>query len=120
MAAWHLFTVAASGGLCEGEKFQEIVGGADHGPLGTYFLDAAQQELAEAARLFDSVRTPVPPLAFSIGKAFRSRRRRSFCASVRCGALPPRPARRRPPAPPSPPGSSPAVSPYRWRPGSIG
>src|SRR6266704_4523046 len=46
-------TVAASGGLCEGEKFQEIVGGADHGPLGTYFLDAAQQELAEAACLFD-------------------------------------------------------------------
>jgi hypothetical protein len=42
-------TVAASGGLCEGEKFQEIVGGADHGPLGTYFLDAAQQKLAEAA-----------------------------------------------------------------------
>jgi hypothetical protein len=29
------------------------VGGADHGPLGTYFLDAAQQELAEAACLFD-------------------------------------------------------------------
>jgi mercuric ion binding protein len=46
-------TVAASGGLCEGEKFQEIVGGADHGPLGTYFLNAAQQELAEAACLFD-------------------------------------------------------------------
>ena len=46
-------TVAASGGLCEGEKFQEIVGGADHGPLGTYFLDAAQQKLAEAACLFD-------------------------------------------------------------------
>ena len=36
-----------------GEKFQEIVGGADHGPLGTYFLDAAQQKLAEAACLFD-------------------------------------------------------------------
>ena len=40
------------------------------------------------------------------------------CAAVvfrpRCGALPPRPAWRRPPAPPSPPGSSPAVSPYRW------
>ena len=46
-------TVTASGGLCESEKFQEIVGGADHGPLGTYFLDAAQQELAEAAWLFD-------------------------------------------------------------------
>ena len=46
-------TVAASGGLCEGEKFQEIVGGADHGPLGTYFVDAAQQKLAEAACLFD-------------------------------------------------------------------
>jgi hypothetical protein len=36
-----------------GEKFQEIVGGADHGPLGTHFLDAAQQKLAEAACLFD-------------------------------------------------------------------
>jgi hypothetical protein len=35
------------------EKFQEIVGGADHGPRGRYFLDAAQQELAEAACLFD-------------------------------------------------------------------
>ena len=35
-----------------GEKFQEIVGGADHGSLGTYFLDAAQQKLAEAACLF--------------------------------------------------------------------
>ena len=45
--------VAASGGLCVGEKFQEIVGGADHGPLGTYFLDAAQQKLAEAGCLFD-------------------------------------------------------------------
>ena len=29
------------------------MGGADHGPLGTYFLDAAQQKLAEAACLFD-------------------------------------------------------------------
>src|SRR4029077_18615912 len=46
-------SVAASGGLCESEQLQEIVGGADHGPLGTYFLDAAQQELAEAASLFD-------------------------------------------------------------------
>src|SRR6202049_2401063 len=46
-------TVGASGGLCEGEKFQEIVGGADHGPLCTYFLDPAQQELAEAACVFD-------------------------------------------------------------------
>jgi hypothetical protein len=27
MAAWHLFTVAASGGLCEGEQLQEVVGG---------------------------------------------------------------------------------------------
>ena len=46
-------TVAASGGLCEGKQLQEVVGGADHGPFGTYFLDAAQQELAEAACLFD-------------------------------------------------------------------
>ena len=29
------------------------MGGADHGPLGTHFLDAPQQELAEAAGLFD-------------------------------------------------------------------
>jgi hypothetical protein len=29
------------------------VGGADHGPFGAHFLDAPQQELAEAARLFD-------------------------------------------------------------------
>jgi len=29
------------------------VGGTDHRPLGTHFLDAAQQELAEAACLFD-------------------------------------------------------------------
>ena len=45
--------VAASGGLCEGEQLQEVVGGADHGPLGTHFFDTSQQELAEAARLFD-------------------------------------------------------------------
>src|SRR6266704_3947935 len=45
--------VAVSGGLCESEQLQEVVGGADHRPLGTYFLDAAQQELAEAACLFD-------------------------------------------------------------------
>jgi hypothetical protein len=31
------------------------VGGADHGPLGTYFLNAAQQELAEAACLFTTL-----------------------------------------------------------------
>ena len=29
------------------------MGGADHGPFGTHFLDAAQQELTEAAGLFD-------------------------------------------------------------------
>ena len=29
------------------------MGGADHGPLGTHFFDAPQQELAESARLFD-------------------------------------------------------------------
>src|SRR5205823_6083847 len=40
--------VAASGGLCEGEQLQEVVGGADHGPLGTHFFDTPQQELAEA------------------------------------------------------------------------
>src|SRR5258707_424813 len=45
--------VAGSGGVCEGEQLQEVVGGADHGPFGTHFLDAAQQELAEAACLFD-------------------------------------------------------------------
>jgi hypothetical protein len=45
--------VAGSGGVCEGEQLQEVVGGADHGPFGAHFLDAPQQELAEAARLFD-------------------------------------------------------------------
>src|SRR5438046_10672032 len=30
--------VAASGGLCEGEQLQEVVGGADHGPLGRIFF----------------------------------------------------------------------------------
>src|SRR5258708_6566810 len=45
--------VAGSGGLCEGEKLLEVVSGADHCPLGTYFFDAPQQELAESARLFD-------------------------------------------------------------------
>src|SRR6266704_6694074 len=45
--------VAVSGGLCESEQLQEVVGGADDGPLCTHFLDAAQQELAEAACLFD-------------------------------------------------------------------
>src|SRR5712664_1901220 len=40
--------VAGSGGVCEGEQLEEVVGGADHGPLGTHFFDAAQQELAEA------------------------------------------------------------------------
>jgi hypothetical protein len=45
--------VAVSGDLCEGEQLQEVVGDANHGPLGTHFLDAAQQELAEAACLFD-------------------------------------------------------------------
>src|SRR6266581_7344141 len=45
--------VAVSGGLCESEQLEEVVGGADHGPLGPHFLDAAQQELAEAACLFD-------------------------------------------------------------------
>ena len=29
------------------------MGGADHGPFGAHFLDAPQQELAEAACLFD-------------------------------------------------------------------
>ena len=46
------------------------------------FLTPAQQKLAEAACLFDLSEHRLPPLAFSIGKAFRSRRRRSFCASV--------------------------------------
>src|SRR5258708_39772672 len=45
--------VASSGRLCEGEQLQEIVGGADHCPLGAHFHDAPQQELAESARLFD-------------------------------------------------------------------
>src|SRR5260221_7863245 len=41
--------IVGSGGLCEGEQLEEIVGRADHGPLGAHFLDAPQQELAEAA-----------------------------------------------------------------------
>jgi hypothetical protein len=34
-------------------QLQEIVDGADDGPFGAHFFQAAQQELAEAARLFD-------------------------------------------------------------------
>src|SRR6202790_3901624 len=47
---WRL---AGSGGVCEGEQLEEVVGGADHRPLGAHFCDAPQQELAESARLFD-------------------------------------------------------------------
>src|SRR6266436_1899029 len=47
------YRASGSGGRCEGEQLQEVVGGADHGPFGTHFLDAPQQELAEAACLFD-------------------------------------------------------------------
>src|SRR6266566_3739275 len=36
--------------VCELEK---IVGGADNGPLGAHFFDAAQQKLAESACLLD-------------------------------------------------------------------
>src|SRR6185312_8580154 len=43
-------TVARSGGLCE---LDEVVGGADQRPLGPHFLDAPQQELAEAPCLLD-------------------------------------------------------------------
>jgi hypothetical protein len=32
---------------------KNVVGGADDRPLAAYFLKAAQQELAETARLFD-------------------------------------------------------------------
>src|SRR6266567_5212523 len=53
MATGVYCRVAVSGGVCEGEQLEEVVGGADHGPLGPHFLDAAQQELAEAACLFD-------------------------------------------------------------------
>ena len=34
-------------------ELEKIVGGADKSPLGAHFFEAAQQELAEAARLFD-------------------------------------------------------------------
>jgi hypothetical protein len=34
--------VAGSGGVCEGEQLQEVVGGADDGPFGAHFLDAPQ------------------------------------------------------------------------------
>ena len=47
------YRAAGSGGRCEGEQLQEVVGGADHGPFDPHFLYAPQQELAEAARLFD-------------------------------------------------------------------
>src|SRR5260370_35494391 len=53
VATGNCWRVAESGGVCEGAKLQEVVGGADHGPLGTYFFDAPQQELAESARLLD-------------------------------------------------------------------
>jgi hypothetical protein len=44
------------------------VGGADQRPLGTYFLNATQQELAEAACLLDlSVRTPARRSALATG-----------------------------------------------------
>jgi hypothetical protein len=57
-------TVAASGGLCVGEKFQEIVGGADQGPAASFHLVAARQFvissptlIAAARRLFTDPRT---------------------------------------------------------------
>src|SRR5229473_1655629 len=53
MATGVYCRVAVSVGLCESEQLEEVVGGADHGPLGPAFLDAAPQELAEAACLFD-------------------------------------------------------------------
>src|SRR6266567_5523798 len=53
MATGVYCRVADSSGFCESEQLQKVVGGADHGPLGPHFLDAAQQELAEAAGLFD-------------------------------------------------------------------
>ena len=34
-------------------EFEKIVGGADKSPLGAHVFEAAQQELAESARLFD-------------------------------------------------------------------
>jgi hypothetical protein len=34
-------------------EFEKIVGGADKSPLGAHLFEAAQQELAESARLFD-------------------------------------------------------------------
>src|ERR1700680_4453070 len=49
----HCCRLASSGSVCEGEQLQEVVGGADHGPFGAHFLYAPQQELAEAASLFD-------------------------------------------------------------------
>ena len=34
-------------------KLEEVVGDANHRPFGAYFFEAAQQELAETAGLFD-------------------------------------------------------------------
>jgi putative transposase len=59
------------------------VGGADHDPLGTHFLDAPQLELAEAACLFDLPEHRFQHLlSQSLGR-FESGPRRSFFASVR-------------------------------------
>jgi hypothetical protein len=38
---------------CTFGEFEKIVGGADECPLGAHLLEAARQELAESARLFD-------------------------------------------------------------------
>ena len=54
MAASHLLHGSRLRRPLRGRTASGGVGGADHGPLGTYFLDAAQQELAEAACLFDT------------------------------------------------------------------
>ena len=41
------------GGASSDGEFREVVGGADHGPFGSDLIDAAEEELAEAAGLFD-------------------------------------------------------------------
>jgi hypothetical protein len=46
----ELVSMTSRGGLCE---LEQIVDGADHGPLGPDLVEAAQEELAEASGMFD-------------------------------------------------------------------
>ena len=41
------------GGSCGPRQLDEVVSGANQGPFGLHFVDAAQQELPEPSCLFD-------------------------------------------------------------------